>query len=377
MENSGPPRNGVNYIPAFLIGILGTGLLGLLCLIVFGGLAYLRGNSLPTPEKTIAPASTVTPHSTATAGAPSLTPTATSTSTVTATFAPTWTPSATFVYYTPTFLPTNTRTPIPAPTKTFTPTPTRTPTLNTIDDTSYGIAYNSWIGLPDTHALGRGLRCTARKDETLAFELPQNALKLSLLFYRGPNQGKARIIVDGAAVETLDLFRNNEQYQFAYDVPITAPKQNHEVKIVVLHEKRNASSGYQVCFDGFRVNNRPVDDDYIGIRYDSWVGISNGHAVSGMYRLASIANSVVTFDIRGSEFDWITARGPNFGLADIYVDDQLVMTVDLYFRVLHWDQPIHVQNLGGAGHTIKIVVRGEHNPISGGDGVVFDGFRVP
>ena len=61
MENSGPPRNGVNYIPAFLIGILGTGLLGLLCLIVVGGLAYLRGYSLPTPVKTFTPAPTVTP----------------------------------------------------------------------------------------------------------------------------------------------------------------------------------------------------------------------------------------------------------------------------------------------------------------------------
>jgi hypothetical protein len=162
-----------------------------------------------------------------------------------------------------------------------------------------------------------------------------------------------------------------------YDVPITAPRQNHEVKIVVLHDKRNASSGYQVCFDGFRVNNKSVDDTYFGVRYDAWAGISNGNAVSDAYRLASIANSVVTFDIGGSEFDWITARGPHFGQADIYVDDQLAMTVDLYFRVLQWDQMIHLQNLGGGGHTIKIVVKGEHNLLSGGDGIVFDGFRVP
>jgi hypothetical protein len=379
MKNSGPPHPGINYTPAFLIGILGTGLLGLLCIIIVGGLAYLRGYSLPTPANTLAPASTVTPLSTATGGASThaLTATATATSTATATFAPTFTPTATFVYYTPTFLPTFTRTPIPAPTKTFTPSPTRTPTLNTIHDTHYGITYNAWIGLPDIHAFGKGLRCSSRKDEFLAFEVPQNTVKLSLLFYRGPNQGKARIILDGAAVETLDLFRNNDQYLFVYDVPITAPKQNHDVKIVVLHEKRNASSGYQVCFDGFRVNNNPVDDIYFGIRYDAWAGVANSHAVADAYRMASIGNSVVTFDIGGNEFDWITARGPNFGLADIYVDDQLLMTVDLYFRVMRWNQSIHLQNLGGGGHTIKIVVKGEHNPISGGDGIVFDGFRVP
>lgn len=379
MENSGQPRRGVNYMPAFWIGILGTGLLGLLCLIIVGGLAYLRGFSFPAPSDTNTPAPTFTPLSTATTtvGAPTQTSTATSSATATATFAPTFTPSATFVYYTPTFLPTNTRTLTPAPTRTFTPTPTRTPILNTIDDTNYAITYDSWIGLPDGHALGQGLRCTSRKDEMLAIDIPQNALKLSIIFYRGPNQGKARIILDGAAVDTLDLFRNNEQYQYVYDIPLAAPKQNHEVKIVVLHEKRNASTGYQVCFDGLRVNNKPVDDDYIGVRYDFWAGITNGHAVSGVYRLASIANSVVSFDIRGSEFDWITARGPNFGQADIFVDDQLIMSVDLYFRVLQWDQSIHLQNLGGGGHTIKIVVKGEHNPLSRGDGIVFDGFRMP
>lgn len=366
-------------MPALWIGLIGTGLLGLLCLVVFGGLAYLRGYSFPAPVKTATPEATVTPLPTATetAGAPPPTSTAAPTSTATATLAPIFTPTATFVYYTPTFLPTKTHTAVPAPTKTFTPTPTRTPTLNTIHDTSYNIAYDFWVGLPDPHAFGRGLRCAARKDETIAFAVPQNAVKLSLLFYRGPNQGKARVIMDGVAVETLDLFRNAEQYQFVYDVPIANPNQNHQVKIVVLREKRNASSGYQVCFDGFRFNNKPVDDTYFGIRYSAWAGAANGRAVAEAYRIATIANSSISFEIGGSEFDWVTARGPKYGLADIYVDDQLVMTVDLYFRALQWDYSIHLQNLGGGGHTIKIVVRGEHNPLSGGDGVVFDGFRVP
>jgi hypothetical protein len=380
MDNSNPPRPSVNYTPAFLIGILGTGLLGLLCIIVVGGLAYFRGFSPTAPTQTFTPAPmTVTPLSTGTAGASTLTPIATSTAlpSATFTFAPTLTPSATFVYYTPTFLPTRTRTPTSAPTKTFTPSPTSTLTLDTIHDTSYAIAYNSWIGLPDSQTFGRGLRCSARKGEVLAFDVPANAVKLALFFYRGPNQGKVRIILDDVAVETLDLYKNSEQYQFAYNVPLTVPKQNHELRLVVLHEKRNASSGYQVCFDGLRVNNKPVDDNYIGVRYDAWTGLVNGHAVEGAYRMASIANSVVTFDVVGNQFYWVTARGPNFGLAEIYVDDQLMMTADLYFRAMQWNYAIHVQNLGGGGHTVKIVVKGEHNPQSGGDGIVFDGFRIP
>ena len=376
MENSKPPRSGTNYIPAFLIGILGTALLALLCLIVFGGLAYLRGYSVPpiltTPTRTptLPLPSTLTVAASSTA-APTLTPSATSTPT------PTFTASPTFILNTPTSLPTRTKTPIPAPTKTKTPTPTKTPSFTTIHDTHYGITYNAWIGLADNKAYGKGMRCSSRKNEVLAFEIPKNTAKVNLFFYRGPNQGKARIIIDDAEVETLDLYKNAPQYLYEWKYPSPNPKQAHQVKIVVLREKRNASSGFQVCFDGFRLNNKPMDDTYYGVRYDAWSGASNQHALGDSYRVATAANSTLTFNIQGSSFDWFTARGPNYGLADIYVDDQFAMTVDLFFPGQQWEQVIHLQNLGNGRHTIKIVVLGQRHPSSSGDGIVFDGFRIP
>ncbi|HSQ39595.1 MAG TPA: hypothetical protein VLM78_05495 [Anaerolineales bacterium] len=146
---------------------------------------------------------------------------------------------------------------------------------------------------------------------------------------------------------------------------------------MVLREKRNTSIGYQVCFDGFRVDNTFTDDTNYGIRYDAWSGNWNGKALGGGYRSSATADSSVTFTIRGSSFQWITNRGPNQGQADVYVDDKFIVTVDLYFPTQKWQQAILINKLGQGNHTVKIVVLGQHNSASGGNTIVFDGILVP
>ncbi len=376
MNQSGAPRPKTNHVPMLLVGLANIGLLSLLCLIVLGGLAYLHGYSLPpifataTHTATETPLPTPTPTSTFTP-VPSLTPSATSTPTQTST------PTATIIFSTPTSLPTRTKTPTASPTKTNTPRPTKTPSAVTFPDTHYGITYSGWIGRADNKAYGKGMRCASRKNEALAFEIPKNTSSLNLRFYRGPNQGKAQIILDGAVVETLDLYKKSPQYRYNWSFRIPNPKQPHEAKIVVLREKRNASTGYQVCFDAFILNSAPVDDASYEIRYGAWNGAENRNALGGGYRIAALANSTLTFQIQGGIFEWITARGPNYGQADIYVDDFLVMAVDLYSPAQRWREIIRLQNLGNGRHTVKIVARGRHSPASGGSGIVFDGFRIP
>ena len=254
---------------------------------------------------------------------------------------------------------------------------TQTPITTILNDAQYNFNFNAWIGLANNHALGKGMRCSSKKDELLTFDTSRGASRLSLFFYKGPNQGKARIIVDGAAVETLDLYKASPQYHFEWNYQFPNPKQAHQVKVVVLREKRNASTGYQVCFDGFRVDNTFTDDTNYGIRYDAWSGNWNGKALGGGYRSSATADSSVTFTIRGSSFQWITNRGPNQGQADVYVDDKFIVTVDLYFPTQKWQQAILINRLGQGNHTVKIVVLGQHNSASGGNTIVFDGILVP
>ena len=376
LENSTPQKT--NYAQPLIIGCLGVGLLSLFCLIVFGALGYLQGYSLPrpfapatlTPTETPLPTQTPVPTSTVT---PSNTPTKTQTSTAT------FTPTATVIFHTPTFVPTRTVTPTPKPTKTRTPTPTSTskPIPTVYNDTYYGITYSTWRGFQNNDVLGNGMRCSSRKNEVLVFDADKKSTTLSLLFYRGPNQGKAIIYIDDVAVETLDLYKPSPQYLFERKNKNLDLNNPHSVKVVVLRQKRNASSDYRVCIDGFKVGNMIVDDTNYNVRYDAWIGKWNDHAQEGGYRVASLANTTLNFSIQGNSFRWITARGPNYGQADIYVDDQFVATVDLYSPVQKWQQPILIKNLGRGSHTIKIIVLGQRNSASGGNGIVFDGIITP
>jgi hypothetical protein len=221
------------------------------------------------------------------------------------------------------------------------------------------------------------MRCSSSQGEVLSFDTARGTASMSIVLYRGPNQGKARILVDDTQVETLDLYGTSPQYRFEWKYKFAKPLNAHQVRVVVLHEKRNPSTGYQVCFDGYRIGNTFTDDTNYGIRYGAWGGVWNGNGMGGGYRISAKIDSTVTFTTHGRSFQWITARGPNYGQAAIYVDTRLMAIVDLYFPVQAWQQTILVDNLGRGVHTVSIVVMGQNQPASGGSGVVFDGIFIP
>ncbi len=246
-----------------------------------------------------------------------------------------------------------------------------------INDTQYDFNFNTWTGVDTRLAYGKGMRCSSTKDEILSFDISATTASLSLYLYKGPDQGKAKIMIDGTPVETIDLYRASPQYRYEWTYQFSRPLKSHQVRIVVLHEKRNASTGYQVCFDGFKPGRVFTDDTNYSIRFGTWGGVWNGKALGGGYRLAMTADASVTFTTRGRSFQWITARGPNYGQAVIYVDAIQVATVDLYFPTQLWQQSILIDNLGRGVHTVSIVVLGQNQAASGGSGVVFDGIFIP
>ena len=379
MENSSTPTPQLaskGPILAVAFGCLGIILLGVLVLIVVGGIAYFQGYSPPAIFSSVTPGNTNTPLGTLT-GTPS--PTYTPSPTFTATQTPTTsaTPTATIIFHPPTIAPTSTKTPIPKPTKTRTPIPTATPVTRVINDTQYDFNFNAWTGIDTRLALGRGMRCSSTKNEILSFGISDDTASLSLFLYKGPNQGKVKILIDGTPVETIDLYRATPQYRYKWTHQFSKPLKTHRVRIVVLHEKRIASTGYQVCFDGFMPGSVFTDDTNYSIRFGTWSGIWNGKALGGGYRLADTADASVTFTTRGRSFQWITARGPNYGRAVIYVDGIRVATVDLYSPTQLWQESILIDNLGRGVHTVSIVVLGQNQAASGGSGVVFDGISIP
>lgn len=368
-QNQTPQK--VNYMPLFALGCATVGLLTILCAVVFGAMSYLNGTSLPlrpalTPTSTLLPTETASPS-----------PTFASTPTFTASPLPTETgsPFPTFIFRPPTSIPTRTRTPRPAPTKTR--TPTSVPQVTTYHDAHFVIAYSAWEGALNGRALGKTLRCAAKKNQTMVFVPDRNSAAVSVVFYRGPNQGKAKIYIDNALADTLDLYHASPQYGFEKKYTGLDPSVPHTLKVTALRQKRNASSDFRVCVDGFRVGRQFVDEMQPSVRYGAWAGALNNRALGGAYRVSSQADSSVTFIVQGPSFQWITARGPRYGQAAVYVDGRLLAKVDLYSPSQRWQQAIPFTRLGRGAHTVRIVTLGLRHPDAGGDAVVFDGFRTP
>jgi hypothetical protein len=80
---------------------------------------------------------------------------------------------------------------------------------------------------------------------------------------------------------------------------------------------------------------------------------------------------------RGNRLTWYGRLGTSMGQADIYIDGKLDQTVDTYDADEIPNMPVYTRTFSSIGdHTVKVVVRHDHNWRSSDDWVVFNGFQV-
>ena len=69
---------------------------------------------------------------------------------------------------------------------------------------------------------------------------------------RGPDRGKAEVRLDGALVETIDLYATSAQARrVVYSATSLDPSVQHTLQVRVLGTKRAASTGTRVDVDAF------------------------------------------------------------------------------------------------------------------------------
>jgi hypothetical protein len=215
---------------------------------------------------------------------------------------------------------------------------------------------------------------------TFTFKPAAAFTQIKWITYRGPDQGKAQVLVDGAVKATVDLYNAKAQWQYLVTVSgLTNAK--HTVVIKALNTRNALSKGNWVVVDGFTIGATNYDDNLINttavaLTYGSWLGAPNTAALDGGYRISSTANAATTFSFWGVTFDWITARGPAYGKAQVWVDGVLKQTVDLYKATQQWQSKVTISGLTYGPHTVIIKALGAKNPASTGAGVVIDGFII-
>lgn len=124
---------------------------------------------------------------------------------------------------------------------------------------------------------------------------------------------------------------------------------------------------------------RYEDDNNPRIVYDpNWHDVYAPGASTWHIYTSTTSLDTAEFSFISTDVSWIGLKGPNQGMADVYIDGEFQATVDLYAPTLQWRQVLYQsEQLPPDYHTIKVVVADSKNPLSGGHAVNVDGFDVP
>jgi len=108
-----------------------------------------------------------------------------------------------------------------------------------------------------------------------------------------------------------------------------------------------------------------------------WVYVEAEDASVAQYRAATSAGSSVTLQFFGTAARWVGYRGPDLGIANVFVNGVLVDSVDLYAPEAEAQAGLFVvNNLERGPHLLRIQVSGEKNIDSSGFEVRVDAFDV-
>ncbi|MBD2864952.1 hemoblobin-interacting domain-containing protein [Paenibacillus oceani] len=122
-----------------------------------------------------------------------------------------------------------------------------------------------------------------------------------------------------------------------------------------------------------------LDDPDPVIAYSgAWTKYTSANYAGGSLYLANQAGASVDLPFYGTRAEWVGMFSSNGGMADLYIDRQLVQTVDTYRPgVSQYQATLYDTGALPPGvHVLTVVVKGERHPSSTGGFVRFDGLRL-
>ncbi|HJR70875.1 MAG TPA: hypothetical protein VKA43_12595, partial [Gammaproteobacteria bacterium] len=97
----------------------------------------------------------------------------------------------------------------------------------------------------------------------------------------------------------------------------------------------------------------------------------------GSAAISSTSGAQATLAFNGTAIGWVGQRGPDGGIARVYVDGALAREVDTYHHTLKFQNTLfEAHGLADGNHTLTIEVTGGRNAASSGTQIVVDAFDV-
>ncbi len=205
---------------------------------------------------------------------------------------------------------------------------------------------------------------------------------------RSDHSGIARVFVDGVFVSDVDMF---ERSSTEVHVPVFTARGlangSHTLAIEVtglmnMDPRNGQSSGAMVVVDAFDVPTQVVshlqDTDPDMTYTAGWTGGDTSRYWSGGYaHVSTTAGAQATLTFNGTSISWIGYRGPDAGIARVFLDGVFAGEVDLYYSDPRIQAVVLTSaSLADASHTLMIEATGLKNAAASDARVVVDAFDV-
>jgi GH25 family lysozyme M1 (1,4-beta-N-acetylmuramidase) len=239
-----------------------------------------------------------------------------------------------------------------------------------VSEDGTGTSY-AWGSRSDAAALGGSYAWEKRAGASTTFAFEGSAV--TLVTVSGPSMGRASVSIDGGEVATINGYAASTT--FGVERRFTQlGAGDHTLTVTALGTHGPKSTGTRVAVDALRwggvLRKSPKSSAA------SWASVDDASAVDGAYVVSDIAGASATLSFTGTGAVLLTATGPQFGRAEVYVDGVLVRTIDLYSAVPAFGASRTVAGFADTSHVVTVVVLGEHRAAATGSSIVVDGWIV-
>src|SRR6266702_950 len=254
------------------------------------------------------------------------------------------------------------------------------PAVARLQETDPDVTYTAgWsLGVDTSRAWSAGFAAvssTPGAKATVTF----TGTSISWIGARGPQTGIARVSLDGV-VTTVDTYSPTEQIQQAVFTATGLADATHALTIGVTGDQNAASTSPLVVVDALEVTSSGIQIQGTdpAITYGpSWIQDNRDKAYSqGSSAESTTVGAQATFSFTGTGVRWIGARGPQTGIARVFLDGAFVEDIDTYALT---EGPQHTDftqtGLAAGTHTLTIQVIGK-NPVSTNFWILIDAFDV-
>src|SRR5882724_6693191 len=254
------------------------------------------------------------------------------------------------------------------------------PAVSRLQETDPDISYTAgWTQGDTSRAWSAGitaLSTTSGAQATFTF----TGTSISWIGARGPQTGIARVSLDGVFITEVDTYSPTEQIQAELFSKTGLANTPHTLTIQVTGRKNAAAQSALVVVDAFEVTSPgiQIQGTDSSIAYGSgWIQDNRDKAYSqGSSAESMTVGAQATFTFTGTGVSWIGARGPQTGIARVFLDGAFVQDIDTYALT---EGPQHTDftatGLAAGTHTLAVRVLGK-NPASTNFWILMDAFNV-